>query len=246
MQGELAGLADSPGEDSQGHPGQRRAAQHGRAGGHRHRRLPDVGDVEGVQPHGGKVVGFQEQVQYGDQEAYVAYSGDDEGLLGGSSGSGPLVPEADQEVRRHADQFPEGIELHNVAGEHQTQHGGGEQGHVGEVPGEPGVAVHVPYRIDLDQQADGGHHDQHHRGERVHQQAHLDRRPAVGQPVPALEHRAIVYYDGSQGDNGQDGGCGEGGDGAQGGQERPAVQERPDDQGDQYEGAQGKQENCPD
>ena len=58
MQRELARLADGASEDAQGHPGQRRACQDRTPGGQRLRRLPNVGNMEGVEPRGGEVVGL--------------------------------------------------------------------------------------------------------------------------------------------------------------------------------------------
>ena len=246
VQRELPRFADRSGEDSQGHPGQRGASQHGGTGRHWLRRLPDVWNVEGVESDSGEVVCLEEQVQDRYEEANVADAGDDERLLGCGGCRGAVVPEADQQIRRHAHQLPERVQLHDVAGEHQAQHRGREQGHVGEIPGKPGIAIHVAHRVNLDQEADGGHDHQHHCRERIDQQAHLYRCAAIGEPVPTLEDGGMVDDDPPKGDDRQHRRRGQRGDGTQRSQKGPAVQEWTDDQGYQNKGAQGKQKNGPD
>ena len=55
---------------------------------------------------GGEAIAVEEEVHYGQKEAEVAQPGDDERLLGGRGGRGPVVPKADKEVGAQAHQPP--------------------------------------------------------------------------------------------------------------------------------------------
>ena len=100
------------------------------------------------------------------------------------------MPEADEQIRREAHQFPEGIKLHNVGGKHQAQHSRGEQGHVGEVAGHPRVSLHVAQGVNLDQQADAADHYQHYGSNRVQQQAHFNG--GISQVKPGVRRKGQV------------------------------------------------------
>ena len=97
-----------------------------------------------------------------DRHADVADGVHDERLLGGGDRARPLVPEADQQVRRQADHAPADQQHDEVRRQHQDQHREHEQVQVGEVAALLHVAVHVPDRVDVDQEADARHDEQHH------------------------------------------------------------------------------------
>ena len=97
-------------------------------------------------------------------------------LIAAALADGLLVPEADQQVGGEADAFPAEEHLHEVVGRHQHQHGEGEERQIGEEARPVRVVRHVADRIDVDERRDGGHHDQHHRGQRVDAQAPSRRR----------------------------------------------------------------------
>ena len=98
----------------------------------------------------------------------------DERLLGRRDRGRALPPEADQQVRREADEAPAGEQEDEVAGQHEQQHREDEEVEVGEEPLLLGVAVHVADRVGVDQEADAGDDEQHHGRERVDEDARVD------------------------------------------------------------------------
>ena len=108
-----------------------------------------------------------------DEEEEVGEAGDDECLLGGCDGSGRLVVETNQEIRRHTHQLPEHIHLEDVGRHDESEHGHGEEAEEGIVALEASFAVHVAERVDVDHQRDGGDDDEHHDGDGVKEDAHV-------------------------------------------------------------------------
>ena len=74
-----------------------------------------------------------------------------------------LEPEADQQVRGQADALPADEQHQQRAAEHQQQHEEQEQVQVGEEARVALVVVHVAGRVDVDQRADAGDDQRHHR-----------------------------------------------------------------------------------
>ncbi len=121
------------------------------------------------------------------EEADIPEAGDHEGLFTGFRGGEFLVPEADEEVRGQAHQLPGDVQLQQAAGNHQGEHGQGEERQVGVKAAEARVARHVADGVDLNQPADGGHDHEHHQAGGVQKEAegHLDE---VGdQPVEVVD-----------------------------------------------------------
>ena len=115
-----------------------------------------------------------------------------------------VVPEADQQVGAQPDQLPEHVKLDYVAREHEPDHAGGEEGHVGEVACVARVAVHVANGVDLHHEAHAGHDDQHDRGQGVDQRRDVDDHAAdLEPPVGLEEERVRVVDDGHQGPTGK-------------------------------------------
>ena len=102
-----------------------------------------------------------ENQRHRQDEAGVADAVDDEGLLAGVRSRTALVPEADQQVGAQPHPLPADEHQQVVVGQHQHQHGGHEQVEVGEEARVAGVAVHVADGIDVHQEADAAHHEQH-------------------------------------------------------------------------------------
>ena len=153
-----------------------------RRGGDRHRsprererrRVEDVAEVQAAAPH--------EQDQHAEQEPEVAHAVHDERLLPRLGGSRPLVPEADQQVRAQAHAFPAHEHEQEVVGQHQREHREHEQVEVQEEPAERGIVRHVAGGVDVDQEADPGHDQRHHRRQRI--QHERDVGPEVADPEP--------------------------------------------------------------
>ena len=80
-----------------------------------------------------------------------------------------LEPEGDEQVRAEPDQLPPDEQHAEAVAEHEDQHRGDEEVEVGEEPTEPGVAVHVAHRVEVDEESDPGDDQRHHRRQRVPQ-----------------------------------------------------------------------------
>ena len=112
----------------------------------------------------------------------------------------PLVPEADQEVRREADESPADEQQQQVAALDEQQHREDEERHVREVAPLLVVAVHVADRVEDDQRADAADDQHHHRAERVDEEraarprscrsAARSRRSSQRAGVPGLRSAA--------------------------------------------------------
>ena len=179
VEGHLRGLAHGAQEQQQG-GGRCHSLAHG-AGADR---------LEGVQ-HGERAyLPPDEQDAY--QQANIADPGDDKGLLGCFPGLRPLVPEPDQQVRADPHQLPGDVEQQEVVGQHQGEHGGGEEGMDREVPAKARVALHVGQGIDLDHQGHESHQAQHGDGQRVDQDAPEKGDAARGPDYPGVEPDPFV------------------------------------------------------
>ena len=122
--------------------------------------------------------GQQEDGEDAEREAEIADPVDDEGLDRGGVGLRLVEPEADQQIAREPDAFPAEEQLHEIVGRHQHQHGEGEERQVGEEARLVRVVGHVADGIEVHERRDGGHHDQHHRGERIDAQRPVDLQVA--------------------------------------------------------------------
>ena len=125
--------------------------------------------------------------EHGDQEPEVADPVHDERLLAGVGVHLVAEPEADQQVGAEPDALP-ADEHHREAGsQHQDQHEDDEEVQVGEVARVPGIFLHVAHAEQVDQAADPGHDEQHHRGELVHLEGEVDLERADRQPAPEVD-----------------------------------------------------------
>ncbi len=108
-----------------------------------------------------------DQQKQGDQKSEVANPVDDEGFLPGRRRRIFREPEADQQVGRQPHAFPPDEHLQVVARQHQREHEKHEQVEVGEEAIEAAFLPHVAHRIDVNQEADPGHDQQHHQCELI-------------------------------------------------------------------------------
>ena len=76
---------------------------------------------------------------------------------------------ADQEVGAETDPFPADEHEQQVVAQHQHQHEEHEQVQIGEEAVEAFLFVHVADGVNMDQEADSGHHHEHDTGERIDQ-----------------------------------------------------------------------------
>ena len=182
VQRELAGLADGTGEEAERNP----HCHARRDEAHAH-RFVDVGDIERVETGGSECPAVEEQVEDREQETEVAKPRDQERLLRRRRRGGLVVPEPDKQVRRQADKLPEHEQLNDIGRYDQSDHRGGEERHIGEVPRVAGITLHVARGVDLYEEAHPGHDDQHDRRKPVHEYAQAqvefpDHEPLVARP----------------------------------------------------------------
>src|SRR5439155_552201 len=83
-------------------------------------------------------------------------------------------------IKAHA--LPAHEHEQEVVGQHQREHREHEQVEVQEEPAERGIVRHVAGGVDVDQEADPGHDQRHHRRQRI--QHERDVGPEVADPEP--------------------------------------------------------------
>ena len=165
---ELRALAAGAEEEEQGNPGE------GADG-----NLWDLGE-DFLEVHGAE---DPEHPHDAEAEAEVTDTVDDEGFLGGVAGGATSEPETDEQVGAETDRLPEDEEEEVVVGKDQHQHAEDEEREVGEEAVVPGIALHVAGGIDVNEEADGGHHDEHGGGELVGVEGDVDVEIAGGDPA---------------------------------------------------------------
>ena len=95
------------------------------------------------------------------------------------------LPEADQQVAGQAHQGPADDQDDEVVGQHQQQHREDEEVHVGEEARVVvvGLVLHVADGVDVDEEADAGDDQGHHRGQRVEVEVDVDGRHRKAGPA---------------------------------------------------------------
>ena len=153
------------------------AEAHGR-GLHRHvrRRLGHRAEVERAER--------EEHEEDAENEAPVADAVDDERLLARVRRALLLVPVADEEVRAETDALPADEHDQEVAPQNEGEHEEAEEVQVAEEAryAAPRLVLDVADRVDVDQEADAGDDEQHHRRQRIERErpVHAERADAVG------------------------------------------------------------------
>src|SRR6266513_1352968 len=109
----------------------------------------------------------EEDQEGGEDHADVADGVHDEGLARRQHGRAALEPETDQQVGTEADHGPADDQPDEVAGEDEQQHREDEEVHVGEEARDAGILPHVADRVDMDEEADPGDHQDHQGGQRI-------------------------------------------------------------------------------
>ena len=109
----------------------------------------------------------EEDQERGEDHADVADGVHDEGLARRQHGRVALEPEADEQIGTEANQGPADDQPDEVAGEDEQEHREDEEVHVGEEAREAGILPHVADRVDVDQEADPGDHQDHQGGKGI-------------------------------------------------------------------------------
>ena len=147
-------------------------------------------------------------------ESAVPDAVDDERLLSRVRGRLPRVPEPDQEVAAEPDRLPEHVEQEEVPGQHQHDHREDEEIQVGEEARVVRVLVHVAGRVDVDQEPDPRHDQQHHRRELVELERHGGAEGPGDDPVEErARERLVPSPDAEEGEERHDEGQADGRDG---------------------------------
>ena len=118
-----------------------------------------------------------------ERKAEIADTVDEKGLDRRGVGGGPVVPEADQQIRHQADTFPAEEQLNEVVGGDQRQHEKGEEAQIGHEPRDRLVLGHVADGIDMDHRRDDGHDEDHHPAQGVEPERPVDIDPAGDDPA---------------------------------------------------------------
>ena len=168
---------------------------------HRRGERVDVGEHAGVLER----ARLPDEEHEPEREGRVADRVHHERLLGRGDGFGLVVPEADEEVRREADESPADEQEEEVPRLHQHEHREDEERDVREVAPLLVVACEVAHRVPDDEPADA-RDDEHHRArEGVEEDLHLDVEVARSKPgVGGRDLLAVGRVRGPQPDEGHE------------------------------------------
>jgi hypothetical protein len=117
------------------------------------------------------------------QEAGIADAVYDKGFRGGFGSRDPLVVVADQEIGAESDALPADKQNSVVVAHHEEQHGNHKQIHIGEESRKSDFTVHVADRIDVNEEADSRHDQQHDACEGINKVGEIDREIAAEDPL---------------------------------------------------------------
>ncbi len=117
-----------------------------------------------------------------EQEAEIADPVDKKRLEIGVNRRGPLVPEADQQIRHKAYCLPAEKQLEEVIRHDQHEHRERKEGDVRKEPLVARIVVHVSDRVDMHAQGHEGDDRHHQRGQAVHQETDLHPQPVGDRP----------------------------------------------------------------
>ena len=124
-----------------------------------------------------------DQQEEPDQEAGVTDAVREHRLLAGGAVLFLGPPEADQQVGAQAHALPADEQQEQAVGEDEDQHRGDEEVQVGEVARHVRVVRHVADRVDVDQEAHAGHHQDHHGAQRIEPERDVDVQLAHMDPL---------------------------------------------------------------
>ena len=130
------------------------------------------GVIDGRELYGPEV---PQDRQGAEQDADIADTIDNEGLVGSGRGGMLLEVETDQQIRAEPYALPPDEHHQVVVAEDERQHGEHEEVQVAEEPVVPALVRHVADGIDVDQHSDAGDEEQPDAGERIEEEAGIGR-----------------------------------------------------------------------
>ncbi len=128
---------------------------------------------------------LKKQQKNTEEKTRIADAVHDKRLFGRGSRSRFLKPETDEQIRRQADQLPEGIQNDQITRQHNAEHGTDEETQKPEIPVAVLFVVQIGNGIKLHQQGDEMHDDQHQQGERIEPESDGNRPTRNQEPVCA-------------------------------------------------------------
>ena len=132
--------------------------------------------------------------QDADQHSKVADARRDERLLRRLARRDLIIVESDQEVGAEPDALPEHIELEKVDRDDQPEHRGRKQRDERKEAPHPLIVLHITDGVDVDEQRDQRHDDEHECRQRVDQDAHRELHRTDVRP-DRLHHVGIAHRD---------------------------------------------------
>src|SRR5262245_66596383 len=105
-----------------------------------------------------------EQQEHAQDKAKITDTIDDEGFVAGARIVVVLIPKSDQGIGAQSHPLPTYEHQQQAVAQNQGEHGGSKKIEVGEEAPEGLVIMHVTDGINMDQTADAGYYEYHHRG----------------------------------------------------------------------------------
>ena len=164
------------------------ADEHEEQGGGQHHGSLGKAFLAELKAEGAAVVTIDEDT---DKEEHIGKAGYDECLLRSGDGCGGGVVETDEQVGGNAHQLPEHVHLEDVGGHHQSEHGHGEEAQESVITLEAAFAVHIAERVDMHHERHRGDDDEHHHGDGVKHDTHVEAQPfhKEGKPLEVVGHQ---------------------------------------------------------
>src|SRR4029077_6399761 len=110
---------------------------------------------------------FRNDKENSQRKTKVADAVDDERFVSGNNIQRLFIPKAYEQIGTQADAFPTHEEGQQIVRHHQDEHEENKQVEVDEKARHPLVVGHIAEGIDVDEKADAGDDQQHHRGKVV-------------------------------------------------------------------------------
>src|SRR5882724_5379057 len=109
-----------------------------------------------------------------EHKTEIANPVDDESLISRDRVGVIVVPKPDQEIGTETHTLPTDEQHKKIISHHQQEHEEDKQVQINEKTNHPFIVPHIAERIDMDQEADAGDDEQHHRGQGIDLKRELD------------------------------------------------------------------------